>query len=77
MIELFQKFPEPGGILPDDVDKEYSADRKKKNGQVQQKNNSANQDPLFLTHNCLHKANRLPEGRTQGFRGRINGSQRS
>jgi hypothetical protein len=60
VIELFQKFPEPGRILPDDVDKENSTDRKKKNGQIQQKNDNANQDALFFTHHCLHTANRLP-----------------
>jgi hypothetical protein len=53
LIQLLQKFPEPGRILPDDIDQKDSAKRKKKNGQVQQQNETANQDPLFFIHTFL------------------------
>jgi hypothetical protein len=50
---LLQKFPEPGRILPDDIDQEYGAEGKKENGQVHQQNQKANQDPLFFIHAFL------------------------
>jgi hypothetical protein len=37
-----QEFSEPGGILINDIDKKYSGEGKKKNGQVHQKNDNAN-----------------------------------
>ena len=52
---MLQKFPEPRGILQNDIDKKYSGEGKKKNGKVHYKNDNANQDPLFLTHDCLTK----------------------
>lgn len=59
MIKLLQKFSKPGGILPNNIDKKYSCEGKKKNGQVQYKNDNANQNPLFFTHDCLTRARYL------------------
>jgi hypothetical protein len=54
-----QKLPEPGGILKNDINKKYSGEGKKKNGQVHQKNDNTNQDPLFFTHDGFLKASEL------------------
>ena len=58
-IKLLQKFPEPWGIFQNDIDKEYGTERKKKNGQIQQKNSDAKQSPLLFGHDCLRKVNPL------------------
>jgi len=50
VIKFLQKLPEPGGVFPNDIDQKYGGEGKKKNGQVQQENDNANQDPLFFTH---------------------------
>ena len=42
VIKLLQKFPEPGGIYPNDIDQKYGGEGQKKNGQVQQENDNAN-----------------------------------
>jgi hypothetical protein len=59
LIQLLQKFPEPGRIVPDDIDQKHGGEGKKKNSQVQQQNDNANQDPLLFIHVFLRMKNGL------------------